>query len=129
MPPVPASLALDLAFLSFHLVEPDGAFFIRWSSPTQETRYPRPSLTVGVLELLAPCNYMPVLLISKRGVLRITSGRFCSTSSSLLLAEMSTACLVVKTGLLNSAPELLAPCSSISYRNLLEGESLFSFRS
>jgi hypothetical protein len=76
MPPVSASLALALVFFNFHLAHPDNAFFTRWSPPTPETRCPRPSPAVGMLELLVACSGMSVLLTLKRGILSFTLGRF-----------------------------------------------------
>jgi hypothetical protein len=108
MPPVPASLALDLAFFSFRLAHSDKAFFARRSPPTPETRCPRPP-AVGMLEVLPPCSGVSVLLSPKRGVLGFTSGRFLTTGSSVPLAEISKAGSLVAAGPLTGAPELPAP--------------------
>jgi hypothetical protein len=109
MPPVPASFALFLALFSFHLAEPDKAFFARRSPPTPDTNCHRSSLDVGVLELLASCSGMSELLTLKKGVFCLTSGRFPTIGSSLPLAEISAAFLMVATGTLNSELELPAP--------------------
>jgi hypothetical protein len=110
VPIVPALVARALAFFSLHLAEPDKAFFARRNPPAPETRSPRSSLALGVLELLAPCSGMSELLIPKRGVLSLTSGRFLANGSSLSLAEISTAGSLVAAGPLNGVPELPVPC-------------------
>jgi hypothetical protein len=51
VPLIPAWLAL--AFFTC-LAQPDTSAFGRWSLPTLETKYIRPTPSVGVLELLAP---------------------------------------------------------------------------
>jgi hypothetical protein len=104
--PVPASLALALTFFSFRLAEPDKIFFARLSSPTSEIKCPRPSLAVGVLELLDACSGY----VSTTDSLGLTSGRFFASGSFLSLTEISTAGPLVATRPLNSAPELPAPC-------------------
>jgi hypothetical protein len=81
MPTVPASLALALAFFSFRLAHPDNAFFAQWSPP--ETMCPSATPAVGVLEVLAPCSGMPVLLTPKRVVFVFTSDRFRTAGSSV----------------------------------------------
>jgi hypothetical protein len=123
MPTVLASLAIAFAFFSFHLAHQDNAFFARWIPPTPETWYPN-SPTAGKPEILAPCSGVSVLLTSKREVPGFTSGRFLTTRLSLPLAEITAAGLLVAAGPLNGAPELSAPCRSISHRDLLGGESL-----
>jgi hypothetical protein len=72
---------------------------------------------------------MLVLLTPKREVPDLTSGRSLTTGSSLPLAEISAAGLLVAPRHLNGVPELPALCSRISHRDLLVGESLFPFRS
>jgi hypothetical protein len=56
-------------------------------------------------------------------------GRCLTIGLSLPSDEISTAGPLIATGPLCSAPELPAPCCSTSHRDLLEGESLFAFRS
>jgi hypothetical protein len=102
--------ALDLTFLSFRLAHPDNAFFARRSSPTPETVCPNPSPAVGMLEVLAACSGVSVLLTPKRVVSDFNFDRFQTTGSSLSLAEISTAGSLVAAGPLNGAPELPAPC-------------------
>jgi hypothetical protein len=58
-------LALALAFLSFHLVQQDRAFFTRPNPLIPETRYAKPSPTVGMLDVLVPFSSMSVLLAPK----------------------------------------------------------------
>jgi hypothetical protein len=69
-------LALALAFLIFRLVQPDRAFFARRNPLTPETRYAKPSPTVGMLDVLAPFSSMSVLLAPKGVVSGFVSGRF-----------------------------------------------------
>jgi hypothetical protein len=109
MPPIPASLALPLTFFSFRLAHPDSAFFARRSPPTPETLCPNASPAACVLEVLAPCSGMSVLLTLKRVVFVFISDRVRTAGSSLSLAEISTAGSLVATGLLDGAPELPAP--------------------
>jgi hypothetical protein len=110
MPPVPASFALDFALFTSYLAHPDNGSFAKLGPPTPETRCPRPSPSVGMLEILAPCSDMSVLLTPKRRVLGLISGRFLTTGLSLPLAEISTAGLLVATGPLNGTQELPASC-------------------
>jgi hypothetical protein len=109
MPQVHALLALNLVLFSFHLAQPGKAFFARWSPPTPETRCPRLSPTLGMLELLAPCSGVSVLLIPRRGAHSFTLGRVLTIGLPLPMPEIFTACLLVATGPLNSALELPAP--------------------
>jgi hypothetical protein len=107
MPPILALLIL--AYFILLLVLPDNAFFTRGSLTTPEARCLRPPPFVGMPELLAPCGGVSVLLAPKRGILGFTLGKFLTTDSSLPLAEILTADLLVATGPLNSVPELPAP--------------------
>jgi hypothetical protein len=66
-------------------------------------------LLADMLEILASCNGVSVLLTPKRRVPDLTSGRFLTTGSSLSLAEISTAGFLVATGPLNGVLELPAP--------------------
>jgi hypothetical protein len=89
-------------------------FFARRSPPTPETRCPRPSPAVGMVEVIAPCSGVLVLLTPKRGVLGFTSGKSLTTGSFLPFAEISAADSLVATGdrsrhRLSSTPVLRSP--------------------
>jgi hypothetical protein len=104
---VPAWLAL--AFLSFRLSHPDNFVFARWSLHTPYAKCIGLSPSAGVLQLLAAFSGMSELLAPEREALGITIGKCLTTGSSMLLAETSTAGLLIVPVPLDSSPELPAP--------------------
>jgi hypothetical protein len=61
-----------------------------------------------MLEVLASCSGVLILLTLRRVVSGFTSGRFFTIGSFLPLAKISRAGSLVATGFLNGSPELPA---------------------
>jgi hypothetical protein len=103
--------------LGFLQVLPDNLAFPRWSLPTLKATSFKSPPSIGLLELLAPCDGVPELLASPTGLLKLLApcGQPELLAPPIGLLKLLAACggvpelLAPPIGLL----ELLAPCGGV----------------